>query len=163
MMSPYCGVIVVLVVAGLPPAWADDKAAPERPLKLALAAKAKAVKPGEKPVFVLTVENRGAQPERLWNGHRTHLQATWYQLLVTQDGKPVEVMHLLIGVPLMEDGDLVTLKPGETVEFELTTFVPVVESLPPGKYAGRFRFGTFPEKGKGTSYESPPAEFVIEK
>ena len=71
--------------------------------------------------------------------------------------------HKLIGVPLRQDGDFVTLEPGEKVEFELTSFVPSVESLTPGKYAARFRFSTYPEKGKGDSYESPSTEFVVEK
>jgi len=161
-MSPYCGVIVVLVVANFP-AWTDDKEAAGRPLKLSLMAKTKAVKAGEKPVFVLTVENRGTQAERLWNGHRTRLQATWYHLTVTQNDKPVEVPYKLIGVPLIQEGDFVALKPDEKVEFELTSFVASVESLPPGKYTARFGFSTYPEKGKVVSYESPSADFVIEK
>jgi hypothetical protein len=52
---------------------------------------------------------------------------------------------------------------GDKVEFELTRFVPSVESLPSGKYAARFRFWMKPENREGVSYESPPAEFVVEK
>ena len=161
-MSRYCGVIVALVVASSP-VWADEKEAPGKSLRLGLVPKVKAVKAGEKPLFVLTVENRGTQPERLWNGNFTRLQATWYQLVVTQGGKPVEMGYKLIGVPPTLDGDFVTLKPGEKVEFELTRFEALVEHLPPGKYEGRFQFSTYPEVGKGEFYKSPPAEFAVEK
>jgi hypothetical protein len=161
-MSPHYGVIVTLVVASLP-VRADEKQAPRKALRLELAPKAKAVKAGEKPVFVLTVENRGTEPQRLLNGNIPRLQATWYRLEVTQGGKPAGIGEKLFGVPYSDEGDYVTLKPGEKVEFELTRFIASVESLRPGKYEARFEFSTSPKVGDGEFYKSPPAEFTIEK
>jgi len=39
-------------------------------------------------------------------------QVNWYHLTVAQDGTPVDVGHKLIGVPLLQDGDVITVKPG---------------------------------------------------
>jgi len=90
-------------------------------------------------------------------------QSTWYHLTVAQDGKPVDVGHKLIGAPYCRTAMSSPSSRGDKVEFELIRFVPSVESLPPGKNAARFRFWVKPEKGEGVSYESPPAEFVVEK
>jgi hypothetical protein len=41
-------------------------------------------------------------------------QAIWYHPTVTQDGKPADVGNKPIGVPLLQDGDVITIKPGGT-------------------------------------------------
>lgn len=155
--------LVVVISIGLV-THAGDKVDAEKPLKLTLSAKTKTIKAGEKPTFVLTIENRGKDAERLVNGNKPGLHS-WYHVSVTQNGKPVELTSIL-GIPAFpqdkEDGFLV-LKAGEKVEFELSNFWEGIEGLGPGKYAARISFGTWPEKGKDVDYVSPPAEFVVEK
>ena len=90
------------------------------------------------------------------------MQGPYYHLTVTRDGKEVELFTKLPGVPDLPDPYL-TLKPGDKVEFELTTFALQVQDLPPGRYQARVRVGTRPEKGKSDVYDSPPAEFTVEK
>jgi hypothetical protein len=162
LMFPLRATLVVLPLVCLL-SQADEKVKPERPLRVSLMAKTKSVKAGEKPVFSLTIENRGTHPERLRNAHMPRLQATWYGLAISQEGKPVDLPQKLIGVPLPMERDMITLKPGEKVEFELTRFCASVETLPPGKYAGQIQFATWPEKGDAVHYDSPTAEFVVEK
>jgi hypothetical protein len=150
-------------------AFLTDKKVPFRrtaadsPLRLTLAAKAPAIKTGQAPVLVLTVKNEGDRSERLHNGNKAHLQRVWFHLIVWRDGKPVPLSSPLIGVPLSEPDDYVTLKPGEQTEFELSRFDVSVAKLPAGRYQVQIQFLTWPREGESIRHLSPPAEFVVER
>jgi hypothetical protein len=135
----------------------------EVPLRLTLAAKTKTVKAGEKPVFLLKIENQGTTPERLLNGAKSKLQRVWFSLSIWRDGKPVPRNAFLVGVPFMEPDDYLTLKPGEKVEFEMARFDISLSNLPPGEYQARLQFHTWPEEGTGVRLLTPRADFRVEK
>ena len=118
---------------------------------------------GEVPSFVLTVQNNSKDQVRIVDAGQKHLQSVWYQLNVRQDGKSLDLPAGLPGRPFMDDRSYVTVKPGEKVEFELTKFALRVNELPPGRYKASIGFRVDSAKDKSTHYDSPFAEFTVEK
>ncbi|HKA06363.1 MAG TPA: hypothetical protein VKD71_03840 [Gemmataceae bacterium] len=129
---------------------------------LTLKAKTKSVKAGEVPVFILTIENRGDFTERLIDPRTPGVQGPYFRLTVIQGGKPVKLASALIGVPELRN-PYFDLMPGEKVKFELSEFALGVQDLPPGRYQARIRTETHPVKGKSVNYDSPLADFAVEK
>jgi hypothetical protein len=144
-------------------AWGEDKVVTERPLAATLKAKTQAVKAGEVPVFLLTIQNRGKSPERLIDARQKNLQSVLYNIEVRNNGRLVELPTAMPGLPLLDDESYVTLKPGDKIEFEMTKFALRLRELPPGRYEARIIYSNWPKEGKLTLYESPSAEFTVEK
>jgi hypothetical protein len=146
--------------------WADDAHSPAleaRSLVLTLRTKAKVVKAGQVPAFVLTIQNGGDRPVRLMDARKPAVQAHYYDLTVTRDGKQVDLRVPLVGAPSFREDPHMTLRPGVKVEFEFTQFRTAVQLLPVGHYQARISVRTHPEKGRGVMFESPPADFTVEK
>jgi len=144
-------------------AWGDDEGAPLRPLAATLKAKTPTVKAGETPVFLLTIQNKGKSPERLIDAGQKNLQFVLYNIEVRKNGKLVDLPTAIPGLPPLDDKSYVTLKPGDKVEFEMTKFALQLRKLPAGQYEARIVYSNWPTEGKSTIYESPFAEFTVEK
>jgi hypothetical protein len=145
-------------------AMADDKELAKRPIRLGLEAASKTVKAGEVPKFKLTIRNAGNMPERiidLSSGRRADLQDTYYDLVVTQMGKVVDIPRAISDPGPIGEKDFRNLKASEKVTFELSRFAAALEKLPPGKYKARVRFWQDPCQPATSAYFSPYAEFTV--
>ncbi len=145
---------------------AANNDSPKTPLRLWLVASGEAVKHGGAPKFVLTIHNEGDAPERiidLSGGRRADLQDTYYDLVVTRNGKEVDVRRAISDPGPVGENDFLTLQPGEKVAFELTRFAAGLAALPPGEYQARIRFWQNPHQPATSAFFSPYAEFTVPK
>jgi hypothetical protein len=135
-----------------------------RTISLSLEPAESTIKKGVPPRFQLTLRNEGRQDERvidLSNGRRRDLQHTYYDLEVTQEGKPVNLPRAISDPGPVMDDDYLLLKPGAMVTFELSRFPFELEWLPRGRYQARVRFWQNPSQSYTTSFYSPAVEVVV--
>jgi hypothetical protein len=142
-----------------PACFQADDTPPKRPLVLELEATSKSFAKGTVPTFKLKIKNEGKAVEKILK-LRGDLQDTYYDLEVTQNGKPVQVPRFISDPGLIGDSDYVTLKPGESVTFELKRFASAWESLPVGKFKAVVQFWPPGEPGE-KKFASPEALFEI--
>jgi hypothetical protein len=135
---------------------------PKPDLSLKLEASKEPIAAGTELVLRLTIENVGKADEKILKP-RADLQDTYYDLVVTKEGKPVKLGRAISDPgPIPEEGFL-TLKPGKKVTFEFSRYAVAVHALPPGKYQAQIRFWQDPYKAHNSATMSPAATFVVEK
>ena len=142
------------------PSDAQDKKPPKRPLVAELEATKKSFPKGTVPTFKLKITNEGKAPEKVLK-LRGDLQDTYYDLEISQSGKSVTVPRAISDPGPTTDNDYVTLKPGESVTFELKRFASAWQSLPVGKYTAVVRI--WPPRQRANSFPSSEAMFEISK
>lgn len=164
-MVPLVAILLVAPFAFLgSPAPAQSTEQPKRLIRLSLEATNKTVRSGEVPKFELTIRNEGNSPQRildLSDGRRSDLQDSYYSLEVRRGGRAVDIPRQISDPGPIGENDFLTLKPGETVTFELTRFAVVLERLLPGKYQARIRFWQDPFQPGKSAFFSPYADFTV--
>ncbi|HZZ78418.1 MAG TPA: hypothetical protein VFE62_07855 [Gemmataceae bacterium] len=140
---------------------AQDRPAPKRSMVAELEATKKSFPQGTVPSFRLKLKNTGKEAEKVLK-LRGDLQDAYYDLEVTQNGKPVSVPRAISDPGPTSDADYLTLKPGEVVTFELTKFASMWEVLPVGAYSATVRVW-LPGQAIDKSYSSSSAMFEFAK
>jgi hypothetical protein len=135
---------------------------PKPALSLKLEAAKETVAAGTEPVLRLTIENVGMVDEKILKP-RADLQDTYYDLVVTKEGKPLELGRAISDPGPIPEESFLALKPGKKVTFEFSRYAVAVHSLPPGKYQAQIRLWQDPYKSHTTAIMSPATTFVVEK
>jgi hypothetical protein len=135
---------------------------PKPSLSLKLEAAKETIAAGTEPVLRLTIENVDKADEKILKP-RADLQDTYYDLVITKDGKPVKLGRAISDPGLIPEDGFLTLKPGKKITFEFSRYAVAVHYLPPGKYQAQIRFWQDPYKSHTTAIMSPSATFVVEK
>jgi hypothetical protein len=138
----------------------DKKSPPKRSLVAELEATTKSFAQGTVPTFKLKIKNDGKAPEKVLK-LRGDLQDLYYDLEVSQNGKSVSVPRAISDPGPVTDDDYVTLKPGESVTYELKRFASAWDELPVGKYVAVVRVWQPGERDK--QFPSSEATFEITK
>jgi hypothetical protein len=150
--------VSAVVVAG------ETKAKPKRDFLLSFQAINKQVPFGTRPKFRLTLKNVSGHTRRVLNAAaRPDLQHTYYELIVIQKGKPIKLPDAISDPGPISDTDYVTIRPGATKVFTLSSFPIALEKLPPGTYKAYVLFWQNPYQSHTTRYKSQDATFTIRK
>jgi hypothetical protein len=143
---------------------AEPKAPHGKPIALSLEVVEREIRAGTAPKFRLTLKNTSEGAEKVLDVRsRAGLQDTYFDLEVTQDGKPVRVPRAISDPGPIDDKSFLSLPPGDSVTFVLSAFATALEELPPGSYQASVRFWQDPYQGRETSYKSPEATFSVRK
>jgi hypothetical protein len=136
----------------------------DRPLSLALEVIERDVRAGTTPSFRLTVTNASKAPQKVLDiRKRRDLQHTYYDLEVSQDGKPVRLPRAISDPGPITDADYLTLAPGDSVTFVLERFPAPLKDLPPGTYQASVRFWQDPLRSDRTAYNSSGVTFSVQE
>jgi hypothetical protein len=117
---------------------------------------------GTTPLLRLTIENIGKADEQILKP-RSDLQDTYYDLVITKDGKKVSLLRAISDPGPITKADFLTLKAGKKTTFEFSRYAMVFRDLAPGKYEARIRFVQDPLKLSTTAVMSPVATFTVVK
>jgi hypothetical protein len=143
---------------------AEPKAPHGKPIVLSLEVVEREIRAGTAPTFRLTLKNISEGAEKVLDiRNRAGLQDTYYDLEVTQDGKPVHVPRAISDPGPIDDTAFLSLSPGGSVTFVLSNFATALEELPPGSYQASVRFWQDPYQDSETSYKSPEVTFTVRK
>ena len=93
------------------------------------------LKRGEVPQFIVTVEPTTESVRVLRFQDREDLKVNYARLVVTADGKDVDVPTLIYDPGPVFDADYIELKKGEQLRFEHDGLPRVLSELPPGTYS----------------------------
>lgn len=141
--------------------------APEKKLKPALSLELDTVKEavpaGTAPMLRLTIENCGNADEKILKPQKPFDQNTYYDLVITQEGKKLDLPRMLDCPTPSPDDCFLTLKPGQKVAFQFSEYDVAVDRLPPGKYQAQIRFWQHPDQPHTTARLSPAATFSVQK
>jgi hypothetical protein len=136
----------------------------DKPLSLSLEVVDKEIKSGTTPQFRLTVTNTSNEEEKVLDIRgRSDLQHTYYDLEVTKDGKSVDLPRAISDPGPISDREFLSLAPGASVTFVLSSFPMSLNALPPGNYQASVRFWQNPYRSHQTAYNSPDVTFAVEK
>jgi hypothetical protein len=91
------------------------------------------------------------------------LQHTYYELVITKDGKPVGVPRVISDPGPVSDADWLEIPPGGSKTFVLTNFPDQYEKLPPGVYEAHVDLWRDPYQSHGTAQKSPRVRFTVKK
>lgn len=118
---------------------------------------------GAVPSFRLTLTNISDHACRILNvdRRRADLQHSYYDLVIWQDGKEIFVPRAISDPGAVSDTDWVSIAPGATKTFLLTSFPQQLRSLRPGVYVATIRFWREPGTSHFNAYDSPKAKFTI--
>lgn len=120
------------------------------------------IKKGNTPKFQLTLTNVSNQACKILNvEHRSDLQNTYYKLVITKDGWPVDIPEAISDPGPISDSDWIEVSPGGKKEFLFTSFPLDFQELQPRIYKAYIIFWRDPYQSHLTAYESSLAEFTI--
>ncbi len=135
-----------------------------RDLALSLYAVDPVVSAGTALRFRLTLSNVSDHVCRVLDAERREdLKDTYYNLVVTKDGRPVKVPRAISDPGPISDADWLEIPPGGTRTFLLTHFPDQFETLPPGLYEAYVEFWRDPHRSHTTAYASGRAKFTVRK
>jgi hypothetical protein len=160
--------LFIIVIVTSMALYADDSALtaqqqkPKPTLSLKLEAAKETIRAGTEPVLRLTIENIGKVDEKILKP-RGDLQDTYYDLVVTKEGKPLKLGRAISDPGPIPEEDFLTLKPGKKITFEFSRYAVAVHGLAPGKYQAQIRFWQDPYKSHTTAIMSPATTFAVEK
>jgi hypothetical protein len=136
----------------------------QRELVLLLAPIAPVIRVGTVPHFRLTITNVSDHAMRVIDaGRRVDLQHTYYKLVITKNGKSVNIPRAISDPGQVSDRDRVEIPSGKTKNFVLSNFPDQFETLPPGNYEAYVDFWRDPYQNQDTAYKSPVAKFTVTK
>jgi len=122
------------------------------------------IRVGTAPHFRLTITNVSDHVMRVLDAERrVDLQHTYYKLVVTKDGKRVEVPRAISDPGPVSDKDWVEIPPSRSKVFLLTDFPERFEILPPGVYEAYVDFLRDPYQSHDKAYWSPTVKFTVTK
>jgi hypothetical protein len=142
-----------------PIAAQDPKSEPT--LLLKLECMKASIPSGTAALLCLTIENVGKGDERILKP-RGDLQDTYYDLVITKEGKTLSLPRVISDPGPITDADFLTLKAGKKTTFKFSRYAVDVLDLAPGKYEARIRFWHDPRKSY-TTVMSPVATFAVVK
>lgn len=149
--------VLAVVTAG------EIKAKPKRDFLLSLQAINKQIPVGTRPKFRLTLKNVSQHTRRALNvAARPDLQHSYYELVVTQNGKRVELPVAISDPGPISDDDYIKISPGARKVFILSSFPLMLEKLQPGDYKAYVLFQQNPYN-HATLYKSQEAMFSVHK
>jgi|SRR4051812_34417539 hypothetical protein len=136
--------------------------AAQRELVLLLVPIEPVIRAGTVPHFRLTITNVSDHAMRVIDAERrVDLQHTYYKLVVTKDGKPVDIPRAISDPGPVSDKDWAEIPSGGMKNFVLSNFPDQFETLPPGKYEAYVHFWRDPYQSHDTAYKSPMAKFTV--
>jgi hypothetical protein len=154
--------IAVSMIAILTVALADQPTQQTHEFALALKTIKERVRAGTAPEFYLTLTNISGHPCRVLNiAKRADLQDAYYELIVTKNGKRVQVPIAISDPGSISDRDWVELAPRATKTFTLRSFAQLYDQLRPGTYQAYVRFWRDPNQSHKTAYNSELATFTV--
>ena len=160
--------LFLIVIVACTALFLDDSAVsaqerkPKPTLSLTLETAKESIRAGTEPVLRLTIENVGKVDEKILRP-RGDLQDTYYDLVITKEGKPLKLGRAISDPGPIPDEDFLTLKPGKKITFEFSRYAVAVHDLAPGKYQAQIRFWQNPYQSHTTAIMSPAASFAVEK
>lgn len=159
------GIIIAgLMLVSALVASGETKTKPKRHFSLSLQAVNKQIPIGTRPKLRLTLKNVSGHTRRVLNAAtRPDLQHTYYELVVTQKGKAVELPVAISDPGPISDADYVKISPGATKVFTLSSFPIALEKLQPGNYRAYVLFWQNPYQSHTTRYKSQEATFSVRK
>jgi hypothetical protein len=95
---------------------------------------------GTAPAFRLRIRNDAKQPRSILDvrgGRRNDLQAVYFPVAISRDGRPVEVPRRICDPGPVSAEDYFALAPGKTEELVLAQSCQDWTALPPGRYEAR--------------------------
>ena len=138
--------------------------AAQRELALTLVPVEPVIPFGTVPHFRLTITNVSDHAMRVLDAkRRVDLQHTYYDLVVTKDGKRVDVPRAISDPGPVSDRDWLEIPPGGAKVFLLTDFPQRFDKLPPGVYEACVNFWRDPFQSHDTADLSPKVKFTITK
>jgi hypothetical protein len=119
---------------------------------------------GTSPSFYLKITNISTHSVRLLNTEkRISLEHSYYSVVVTKNGKRVDVPVAISDPGPISDSDWIEIPSGDTKTVLLSKFREQYQYLKPGVYKAYVKFGRDPYQKNDTTYQSLPTEFVIVK
>ena len=141
-----------------------EKASSANDLTLSLVAVQPVIPVGAPPRFRFTLTNVSNHSCRILDvERRVDLQHTYYDLVVTKGGKPVDMPRAISDPGIVSDADWLEIPPGGAKTFVLTNFPDQFETLPPGVYEAHVDLWRDPDQSHDTAYKSPMAKFTVTK
>jgi len=141
-----------------------DHASSTRDLALSLDAVQPVIPVGTSPRFRFTLTNVSDHACRILDAEkRVDLQHTYYDLVVSKGGKPVDVPRAISDPGPVSNADWLEIPPGGTKTFVLSKFPNQFEALPPGVYEAYVDFWRDPYQSHDTAYKSPMSKFTVTK
>jgi hypothetical protein len=135
-----------------------------KPIALFLEVVEPEVKAGVAPRFRLMLKNTSEVAQKVLDIRERHdLQHTYYDLNVTKDGKPVSLPRAISDPGPVSEKDFLSLPPGGSVAFVLSSFPVSFKDLRPGDYQASVRFWQHPHESHKTAYDSPEVTFTVPK
>jgi hypothetical protein len=116
---------------------------------------------GTAPLLRFAIENVGKADEKILKP-RGDLQDTYYDLVITKDGKEVLLPRAISDPGPFSNADYLTLQAGKKALFTFSRYAVAVQYLAPGKYEARVRFWQDP-RSHTTPVMSPVAIFTVVK
>ena len=138
--------------------------AAQRELALSLVPVESAIRAGTAPHFRLTITNVSDHIMQVLDAERrVDLQHTYYALVISKDGKPVDLPRAISDPGPISATDWVEIPPGQSKVFLLANFPEKFETLPAGVYEAYVNFWRDPLQSHSTAYRSPRVEFTVTK
>jgi hypothetical protein len=122
------------------------------------------IRAGTRPEFSVIVANKSDRAMRVLdvrNGRRNDLQDTYFELLVVESGRVVDLPVVISDPGPVADIDYADLKPGERIEVRPLSYKRATERLLPGKYAAFILFWQNPENPHTSRCRSSEARFEV--
>jgi hypothetical protein len=135
-----------------------------RDLTLTLRA-AEVVRAGTAPAFALRIRNDAKQPRSILDvrgGRRNDLQAVYFPVAISRDGRPVEVPRRICDPGPVSAEDYFALAPGAIEEIPLAQTCLDLTKLSPGKYEARATLRSV-YTTTDPACETPPVAFEVRK
>lgn len=135
-----------------------------RAAKVSVATSTAAVRTGVRPQFSVIVANKRDRPMRVLdvrNGRRSDLQHFYFELVIVEGRKVVDLPIAISDPGPMSDADYAVLKPGERMEIRSLSYTRSTEQLPPGTYSAFILFWQNPDTPHTSRCRSSEARFVV--
>jgi hypothetical protein len=146
-------------IAILAPMFFASMPASGAEIQVTLAPRSQAVKGGETPRFIVTVESATGQRVMKF-AERSDLRDHYAELIDTRDGKPVEVPRVISDPGPTNDSDYVQLSPGQRVTFEHDGMPYILSRLPPASYSAVVKLRI---DWQSEGVVSNPVSFTVER
>ena len=108
-------------------------------IQVTLGPQRQTVKLGARPQFVVTVSPITTTQRIMKFAERSDLRHNYAELIVTENGKRVDVSRAISDPGPTSDGDYVQLNPGQRLEFKHDGMPYTLTELPPGNYSAVVR------------------------
>lgn len=122
------------------------------------------IRAGTRPQFSVSVTNTSSSSIRVLDvrdGRRNDLQAVYFELVIVQDGRVVDLPAIIWDPGPIANEDYVVLNPGERLEVRQLSYRRLAERLAPGEYAALVLFWRNPLAASTSRCRSSEVRFVV--